>query len=395
MVFLFISPNFPTIYSHFVKSLHDKGIKVLGIGDNYFWELNEELKNNLEEYCYVSDLSRLDWLKDTVRYLKGKYGDIDYIESNNECWLMNDAELRSYLNINTGLLPLDMERIKYKSKMKEYFISSNAKVARYILSSDITRSIDFINEVGFPVFAKPDNGVGAAKTYKISNYDELVNFHKDIRNEAYIIEEYLDGYIVSFDGISNKKSEVDIAFMETFPVPIADVVNNDKDLYYFAETNIPEEFRRLGERVVKSFNISKRCFHIEFFVLNQDKVGLGNKGDYIALEVNMRCPGGHTPDLLSLALTDSFYDRYAALIADIPIKPVTINNKVALSVSRKNKHTYKYTVEEIKNNYKDNIKQIGNYPPLIASAMGDTYFFALFDNKKEALQFKDFVLNKY
>ena len=47
MNFIFISPNFPRIYSKFVKALRDKGVTVLGIGDEPYESLNQELKDNL------------------------------------------------------------------------------------------------------------------------------------------------------------------------------------------------------------------------------------------------------------------------------------------------------------------------------------------------------------
>ena len=84
MNFLFISPNFPRIYSHFVKALKDRGVNVLGIGDERFEQLNDELKWNLTEYCYVSDLNNRDWFIKAIEYLKNKYEKIDILESNNE-----------------------------------------------------------------------------------------------------------------------------------------------------------------------------------------------------------------------------------------------------------------------------------------------------------------------
>ena len=56
MNFVFISPNFPKIYSHFVKALAERGVTVLGIGDAQYNELNDELKTYLKEYCFVSDM---------------------------------------------------------------------------------------------------------------------------------------------------------------------------------------------------------------------------------------------------------------------------------------------------------------------------------------------------
>ena len=224
MNFIFISPNFPRIYSHFVKALKDRGVNVLGIGDERFESLEQELKNNLTEYCYVADLNNKAWVINTIEYLRYKYGKIDYLESNNEYWMKNDAVYREWFNIEGGYRPDDLADYQSKSGMKKYFQKAGVKTARYILVSSFEESLKFVEQVGYPVFAKPDSGVGAADTFKISNEDELKHFHEVKPNEQYIMEEFLDGSIVSFDGIANSKSEVVVAFKETFPTPIAEVV---------------------------------------------------------------------------------------------------------------------------------------------------------------------------
>ena len=110
MNFIFVSPNFPDIYSHFVKALKERGVTVLGIGDTPYSNLNNELKENLTEYCYVSNLGNLEWMKNTVSYLKNKYGPIDYLESNNEFWLENDAQLREFGDvINVDVIFTDID----------------------------------------------------------------------------------------------------------------------------------------------------------------------------------------------------------------------------------------------------------------------------------------------
>lgn len=395
MNFIFISPNFPRIYSHFVKALKERGITVLGIGDEPFEKLNAELQENLTEYCFCSDMSNLQWMKNTVDYLKSKYGPISYLESNNEFWLESDAQLREYADVINGLRPSEMEKIKYKSKMKEYFIKAGAKVARYLLITDLKSAEDFVELVGYPVFAKPDNGVGAAATYKINNHDELVNFINTHPDTQYIMEEFISGYISSFDGICNDDSEVVLAFNETFPTPIAEVVHNDSDVYYYAKADMPKKFFELGCSVVKSFGIKKRCFHIEFFVLDKAKPGLGKKGDVIALEVNMRSPGGNTPDLLTLALQESYYNVYADVIVkdstDVDLKK---KHKIAISSARKDRFNYVKSDSEILANYSEQIKKFGIYSKEISLAMGNRYFFAAFDTLDEALAFNEDVLAK-
>lgn len=395
MNFVFISPNFPSVFSHFVKSLHDKGVTVLGIGDAYKEELNDELKTCLTEYCQVTNMQNQEWMKNTLDYLESKYGQIDYIESNNEFWLMNDSIYREYKNVPNGFYPNEMDKIKYKSRMKEYFIKAGVKVARYILLDTLENAINFSNNVGFPLFIKPDNGVGAGSTFKISTLDELKRFFEIKDDQQYIIEEYINGVITTFDGISDNESNVPICFNEIFEIPVAEVVNDDLDDYYYANTNMDKSFEEIGKNVVKSFGIRKRCFHIEFFKLKEDRPGLAKKGEIIGLEVNMRPPGGNTPDLLSIALNNSFYDCYADIIVNNKVNLNDIKqNYIAISVARKDRFTYVKTTDEVNNKYKKNIIHHGYYDKAIADAMGNEYWMARFKSVKEALDFKNFAQEK-
>ena len=392
MNFIFISPNFPQIYSHFVKALKEKGINVFGIGDERFECLNDELKQNLTEYCFVADLNNKSWMINTIEYLKNKYGNIDFIESNNEYWMRNDAVYREWFNIKGGYRPGDLDHYQAKSQMKQYFNKAGVKTARYILVSSLEDCQKFINEVGYPVFAKPDSGVGAADTFKISCEEDLRHFFKVKPNETYIMEEFLDGSIVSFDGIANSKSEIVVAFKETFPVPIAEAVNKDEDMFYFAESKMPATYRKMGEKVVKAFNIQSRCFHIEFFKLNSDKPGFAKKGEIVGLEANLRSPGGETPDLLNFVANTNYYEAYALMIAYDISHLDNETNKIAFSINRKYGHQYSHSNEEIKAKYANNLSRHGFYPQSFRNAMGDEFFMFVFENEKETVnQFLSYV----
>ena len=395
MNFVFISPNFPKIYSHFVKALKARGVNVLGIGDELYNNLNQELKDNLTEYCYVSDMNNLDWMKNTISYLRDKYGPIDIIESNNEYWMENDAKLREEFGVSKSYRYQELLDYKCKSSMKKYFQSAGVKTARYIIASSLEESKKFVKEVGYPLFAKPDSGVGASDTFKISNEEDLVNFHNQELHETYIIEEYLEGYITSFDGIANEQSDVVICFNETFPTPIASVVRDNLDLYYYARSKMDDDFRKIGQRVVKAFNIKSRCFHIEFFVLTEDKKGFAKKDDIVALEANLRSPGGETPALLNLVSKYDYFETYGEMIVNNTPSLDNSTNKVSISVNRKNEYKYVESAENIEKFYHKNIVEHGYYSASFRQAMGDEYFIALFDNLKDALNFQKFVHNKH
>ncbi len=174
---IFISPNFPTNYWHFCHELKANGMNVLGIGDQPYHELTEELKGSLTEYYKVSSLENEDEVYRAVAFFAFKYGRIHWLESNNEYWLERDARLRTDFNIKSGFQVKDIPRIKFKSKMKEYYAKAGIPTAQYHMVGDLKGCLDFAARVGYPVVAKPDNGVGASDTWKIENDDQMKNFH--------------------------------------------------------------------------------------------------------------------------------------------------------------------------------------------------------------------------
>ena len=167
MNFIFLSPNFPKTYWHFTQGLKNNGVTTLGIGDCPYEELEPECRNSLVEYYKVSSLENYDEVYRAVAFFAFKYGKIDWLETNNEYWLLRDAQLRTDFNITTGLQNDRIDGIKYKSRMKEFYAKAGVKTARYHLVTNLEEGLAFIAEVGYPVIVKPDNGVGAAATYKL------------------------------------------------------------------------------------------------------------------------------------------------------------------------------------------------------------------------------------
>ena len=141
--FIFISPNFPTNYWMFCKELKNNGLNVLGIGDQPYDELSYELKDSLNEYYKVDSLEDYDDVYRAVAFFIHKYGRIDWLESNNEYWLEQNAKLRSDFNITSGFQINDIPRIKFKSKMKKYYQKGRIPTARYYLTGTLAGSKSF------------------------------------------------------------------------------------------------------------------------------------------------------------------------------------------------------------------------------------------------------------
>ncbi len=402
MNFIFISPNFPIRNFKWVEALKGHGINVLAIGDSPHWDLHPRLRNAAREYYFVPDLSDYGKVLEGCRYFERKYGKIHYIESNNEWWLTLDARLRKDLGVTTGFWPEDMDRIKAKSEMKECFRRGGAKTMRFLLVNgpeDIGKALSFAREVGFPVFVKPNVGVGASDSFSLKDEEAVASFLKDPLSETYIMEEYIEGTIVSYDGFCDSKGEVAFRTSDHFPVPVADVVNeNVDDMYYTNPFSLPfhdvdrEEFDRVGRGVVKAFGIKTRPFHIEFFLLSKDRPGLARAGEFVGLECNMRTPGGYTPDLIDFAHSVSCYEIYADLVAyDENRQDMGKEKYYAFACSRKDVIRYARTQGEIMARYNQNITMMGRYPEHLALAMGDEYYYAKFKTYEEGIAFDRFV----
>ena len=328
-----------------------------------------------------------------VGYFTFRYGKIDWLESNNEYWLEMDAQLRTDFNITTGARNDFISRIKFKSIMKESYRKAGVPVARHHMVSTLEAAQAFIAQVGYPVIVKPDNGCGAEATYKLKNEAELHEFYAHLPAVSYIMEEFIDGTIVSFDGVADSNSVPIFYTSEYFPTPIMDIVNTGGDLAYWVQRTVPEELRDVGFRTIKAFGAKNRFFHCEFFRLNQDKPGLGKKGDYMALEVNMRPAGGYTPDMINFANSVDCYQIWADMVCYDKIVHQDMNGPKYFCVyaGRRDGVAYKHTHEEILARYGSRMKMCDRMPDALAMDMGNQMYVVNVDTAEEREAFIRFV----
>ena len=76
-------------------------------------------------------------------------------------------------HITSGFQEEDIPNIKYKSKMKAFYQKVGIPVARYHMADTLEGCLSFAEKVGYPIVAKPDNGVGASHTFKIENDQQM------------------------------------------------------------------------------------------------------------------------------------------------------------------------------------------------------------------------------
>lgn len=382
--FVFLSPNFPESYWRFCAALKKRGLNVLGVGDCPYDALNPSLKNALTEYYKVMSLENYDEVYRAVAFFAFKYGRIDWLESNNEYWLEQNARLRDDFNITTGFRSADMPLVKYKSKMKACYRAAGIPVARYCMAEDYAECLALLKSAGRAV-VKPDNGVGANATYRIANEEELKAFFA-AGHKGYIMEEYIDGTVCSYDAIVDADGKPVFETGNVTPDSLMDVVNEHADSCFYIVKELPEEVRSKGRAAVRAFGVKSRFVHFEFFRLNSD-CHLGKKGDIVALEVNMRPSGGCSPDMMNYANGADVYEIWGDMIAGIRPQLPASEKSFCAFIGRRNAHRYALSHEDVLRKYAANLREYGEVDKALAPAMGDYRYIACFPSEDAVYAF--------
>ena len=381
--FVFISPNFPQTYWKFCRELKNNGMRVLGIGDAPYDGLAPELRDALHEYYKVSSLENDEEVFRAVAFFTYKYGKIHWLESNNEYWLMRDAWLRTEFHITTGPLLHEMDKIKLKSAMKAYYAKAGIPTARYHLVEGLEDAMEFAHRVGYPVVVKPDNGVGASHTYRLRSDDELRFFMDTKDDNVYIMEEFVRGYVQTYDGIVDSQGRVLFESGNVTPHSLMDVVNDGGDSVYYLVKDVPERIRQAGLATIRAFGVRSRFVHLEFFILQDDQPGLGKKGDILGLEVNMRPAGGSTPEMYNYSQETDVYKIWADMVAfDRNTKSIG-NHHYCAFYGRRDGRRYAMEDDAVMEKYAGKLVMWGRIPDALSSCMANRMFVANFDTEAE------------
>lgn len=390
---IFISPHFPHTYWGFCDGLKKNGCTVLGIADAPYDQLSPELKSSLTEYYRVDSMEDYNQMYKAVAYFAFKYGKIDWIESNNEYWLEQDARLRTDFNVTTGIKSDRIKSIKEKSEMKKYYAKGGIPSAKQIKAKKGLKAVlKFAVENDYPLIAKPDVGVGANETFKLHNDEETKNFFETVASwESYVIEEFVTGDLVSYEAIVNSKGEPIFESTTEWPPSIMDIVNKKLDFSYRVPIDVPEDIKEVGRRTFKAFGITNRFVHLEFFRLDRDRRGLGKKGDYVGLEVNMRPPGGYTPDMINWAHSIDVKKVWADMVAFDESRTEMGEQFYCVYASRRDFNNYAHSIEDVAAKYGSAVLMNERAPEILSAAMGNHLFTAKFKTSEEVDEFVAYV----
>lgn len=383
MNYVYLSPHFPPNYFNFCAGLRKLGVNVLGLGDTPYDSLKPELKAAITEYFKVEDLHNYDDLMRAMGYFIHKYGRIDGIDSHNEYWLETEAKLRTDFNID-GIKLDRLGMIKQKSDMKKVYQRAKVEVARGAVIHTKEEALKLIGETGYPVVAKPDKGVGAADTFKIHSDEELQHFFEKKPPVDYIFEEFINGQIVSFDGLTDREGNIVFHTGHVYERGVMEVVNKDLHIYYYSLMEIPKDLEAAGRKILKAFDVKGRFFHFEFF-------RRFDNNQLVALEVNMRPPGGFTTDMFNYACDINIYDEWANVILNGKMTGNWERRYHVCYVSRKDNKSYVNSHDEILSKYGSMIVHHERIADALARALGNYGYLLRSNNMDEIFEAQRFI----
>ena len=383
MNFVYLSPHFPPNYFRFCVHLRRMGANVLGLADLPYDSLRFELKEALSDYYRVDDMHNYDQLLRGCGYFTQRHGKLDRIDSHNEYWLETEARLRTDFNL-FGIRSEEIAAVKSKSRMKRVFADAGIAVARGAVARTPEEGKRLVRETGYPVVAKPDVGVGAIATYKIASEAELEAFFSRKPPVDYLLEEFISGGILSFDGLADRDGNPVFTTAHAYSQGVMEAVNNDDHIFYYSFREIPPDLDAAGRKVLAAFGVRERFFHFEFFRTHRD-------GRIVALEVNLRPPGGLTTDMFNYANDIDIYRQWASVVVRNEFNATVTRPYHCGYIGRKLRKNYVRSHAEILAAFGGSIVHHEEINSIFRAAIGDYGYLARSPRLEEILAIARFI----
>jgi hypothetical protein len=331
---LFLSPAFPPNLYLFCVALAARGARVLGLGDSPPSDLRPELREALAEYVWVPSLADYDAVHRATAGLIARHGRIDRIDSLLELWLEATSRLRDDFNV-PGLREAEMRTQRSKTGMARIFASAGIDHPPGERAASIEAARAFAERHGYPLIFKPDTGAGAVRTFTVASDAEL---ERALSGDAapldgHIMQPFISGDIVTFDGLTDRAGRIVFCTSHRYDTGIMQVVSGALDGHYFSLREVPPSLEDIGRRAVAAFDVRERFFHLEFFE---------TPGGYVALEMNLRPPGGFTTDMMNYACDFDVYDLWARVITGASLDGFTYERRFYTAhAGRRDVHRYR------------------------------------------------------
>ena len=365
MRILYLSPGFPPNSHLFCVAAHARGASVVAVGDVPVGELAPEARRALDQYVFEPRMGEYEVLRGVVISMIAEHGPIDAVESNGEHWLEVEGRLRDDLGIE-GLTARDVARLRSKLAMAEVFEKAGVPSVPGIRCSSPAAIKGFAAKHGFPLVFKPDSGSGATFTFRVSTDAEL-EAALLLPLDGHVVQPFVAGAIVTFDGLVDRAGQVVFCTSHAYDRGIMEVRAGALDGFYYSLCSIPPALEQIGRQALTAFDLRRRFFHLEFFARPD--------GSYVALEMNVRPPGGFTTDMMNDACDFDVYALWAAVMVGESFEDFSYERKFYTAhAGRRQERAYEHSPEALLRQLGNTLVRVNPIPAAFASTMGNTAY---------------------
>ncbi len=362
---LFLSPAFPPNAYRYCVALKARGVTVLGIGDAPESELGAEARAALDAYVFVPGMADYAELRAAVAGLIERHGAIDRLDSNGEHWLDAEGRLRDDFDV-PGLGSRDVRRFRSKLGMAERFAAAGIETPISIRNDDPDAVRRFADLHGFPLVFKPELGSGAADTFSVDDREALERALAVARPDL-LVQKFVRGEIVTFDGLVDRDGAIVFAMSHVYDRGIMEVRQGQLDGHYYSLRAVPTAVDAQGRRAIAAFGLRERFFHVEFFVRDD--------GTLVALELNLRPPGGYTTEMMGHACGLDVYALWAAVLVGAPCDHSGVRpHRYVAHAGRRATRTYAESEAQLVAGLGPTLVEVLPVPPAFAVTMGDVAY---------------------
>lgn len=245
----------------------------------------------------VGSLTDPKALADAARNIAKRIGPIDQLFGALEQLQLPIAEARALSG--AGGMPLEVvRRFRDKSEMKRALRAAGVPCARYCRATSADDAHRFADEVGYPLIAKPVDGLGTRATFRISQRSDLDAALLQLRPsdaQPVQIEEFLKGSEHTCETVSIDGKPVWSSSADYIPGPL-EVLETPWIQYCVLlplETSRMDAFVPVNHAALSALGMETGLTHMEWFSRPDGTVAVN--------EVGARPPGVNIMPLMSLA----------------------------------------------------------------------------------------------
>lgn len=306
---VFVAPHFLENTLRYLDAFAALEVRLSVVSHDVEEKLPERLRARIAGHYRVNDCMDAQELFRAAKAIERGVGRIDRLTGALEQLQLAMAAVREAMGIE-GMWNETARRFRDKDRMKEVLRAANVPVAR----SELVRSPEelrrFAGEVGFPIVVKPQAGLGARATVRVTDPAELDALSPSAERPLQA-EEFVRGREHTCETVTVRGEPVWRSGTRYFPGPL-EVLEKPWIQYCVVlprEADDPTftRFHPINEAALRALGLGTALSHMEWF--------LTESGRMLVNEVGARPPGVHIMPMMSAAHEVDMVRAWAELIA--------------------------------------------------------------------------------